>query len=399
MPFPNANWIPLAAAVLSNVREYYFRVINHLNANGYTHQRSGDGFDTFNVGGAPASSSSATGSGGVNDDAWYVGQNSLGHEVMVQITQGADVDSESLIIQWGVSPAAGFTGGSATVRATATDEGIMPANNYNVSTNNLATGRRKSFGACENSGAGEFFFAFVGDDAALPESQRSRPKGAMVLARWVSTQYSEDDAPYPYFLIQGSTTETFGATTATWGVGAYRDGGPPATTANFDTTLFPELGTVSVNTVPYDGGGLVSWPLEFRTTTPNNTFTVAATFRRKQFTDGGGITRLYEVPPEMNGVDGQNGDAVDLNTMVVPWDASVIWDDADNVLNAREYPAFPYTGGGSLSSIGQPRYRMRAFDTTLAQEVYWTAGFPDSNATQYSGPGPVNSTIATKIIP
>jgi len=51
-------------------------------------------------------------------------------------------------------------------------------------------------------------------------------------------------------------------------------------------------------------------------------------------------------------------------------------------------------GGSGPSS----QYRMRGYDTTLAQTVYWTATIVDSAAAQYSGPGPVNDIVVSKII-
>lgn len=47
-------------------------------------------------------------------------------------------------------------------------------------------------------------------------------------------------------------------------------------------------------------------------------------------------------------------------------------------------------GGGGVS------YRMRAFDTTLVQVVYWTSTLPDDS--QYAGPGPLTGLIISKIL-
>lgn len=48
--------------------------------------------------------------------------------------------------------------------------------------------------------------------------------------------------------------------------------------------------------------------------------------------------------------------------------------------------------------IPQYGYRMRAYDQTLAREVYWTTVYIDSTGAEYTGPGPLVDIIVSHVI-
>ena len=43
-------------------------------------------------------------------------------------------------------------------------------------------------------------------------------------------------------------------------------------------------------------------------------------------------------------------------------------------------------------------YRMRGYDQTLAETVYWTSNYIDSGAADYTGPGPVVDIIISHVV-
>lgn len=49
-------------------------------------------------------------------------------------------------------------------------------------------------------------------------------------------------------------------------------------------------------------------------------------------------------------------------------------------------------GGGGLE------YRMRGYDTTLTQIVFWTSDHVDSTGSDYGGPGPLTGIVVQKQI-
>lgn len=50
-------------------------------------------------------------------------------------------------------------------------------------------------------------------------------------------------------------------------------------------------------------------------------------------------------------------------------------------------------GGGAIT------YRMRAYDTTLSQVVFWNSTSIDSLGASYLGPGPLTMIVVSSIIP
>jgi len=56
------------------------------------------------------------------------------------------------------------------------------------------------------------------------------------------------------------------------------------------------------------------------------------------------------------------------------------------------------TTKGLTSSGVSFTYRMRAFDTTLAAMVYWSAGNVDASGTNYTGPGPLQDVVVQNVI-
>ena len=59
----------------------------------------------------------------------------------------------------------------------------------------------------------------------------------------------------------------------------------------------------------------------------------------------------------------------------------------------------------AFRSVAQPifdvsplSYRMRAFDTTLAANVYWRSGFIDVGGANYVGPGPIVRVVVVDVI-
>jgi hypothetical protein len=54
------------------------------------------------------------------------------------------------------------------------------------------------------------------------------------------------------------------------------------------------------------------------------------------------------------------------------------------------------SSGGGGSSI---TYRMRAYDTTLAQVVFWNSSVIDDTGVNYLGPGPLTMVVVSGIIP
>jgi hypothetical protein len=51
------------------------------------------------------------------------------------------------------------------------------------------------------------------------------------------------------------------------------------------------------------------------------------------------------------------------------------------------------SGGPSIT------YRMRAYDTTLAQVVFWNSSIIDDTGVNYLGPGPLTMVVVSGIIP
>jgi hypothetical protein len=43
-------------------------------------------------------------------------------------------------------------------------------------------------------------------------------------------------------------------------------------------------------------------------------------------------------------------------------------------------------------------YRMRAYDTTLAQSVFWGSSSIDTLGADYTGPGPLSDVVVQKVI-
>jgi hypothetical protein len=76
------------------------------------------------------------------------------------------------------------------------------------------------------------------------------------------------------------------------------------------------------------------------------------------------------------------------------------------VIDAPEgFPKWSQKGGKDAFEvpIGSPSaggvtYRMRGYDTTLTQTVFWSAPIVDSTGAYYGGPGPLTDILVQKIL-
>jgi hypothetical protein len=79
--------------------------------------------------------------------------------------------------------------------------------------------------------------------------------------------------------------------------------------------------------------------------------------------------------------------------------------DGFNIDAPAGFPKWSQKGGkiGFEIPVDQPgsgglTYRMRGYDTTLTQIVFWSSDHVDSTAADYSGPGPVIDIVVQDIL-
>lgn len=339
MPFPNANFVRLDPALVTGssfaagVRFTFFRTKEHLKANGWTIERSGDGLSAFSAVG-DVILSSAAGANGTNVTCWYVASNGDGQEIM----RRWNTETAGSHFALSYSPVDGFTGGTATTAPTATDEGVIAAN-VNRGQLNPSTLRMKHFGYVENVSPYRLAFFLVADDSSAAASQANVPKSGWGRDLWRAYGFAADDAP-----DRSVWTHNEGGGFVNWGQGvsaiwaAYTDSSPPATSANFNTFDHAEGTTVTASGgVPFDTNGIATRELVLRRGGAFPVIPPCITWRKKNLADAdSNAARVLEDEVEFGGSPGVFGDHVTLANLVIPWDRSVIWDDA-TVNSNRHY--------------------------------------------------------------
>lgn len=411
MAFPNAFFTKLAPASFAGggaddtSRQVFFREKEALKAvPGSSITRSGDGLAAFAAG--DVITSAGTGANGVNDNAWYVWRSPDGWEVCKQVTQGTGTGTATTFnTTYVVSGAAGFTGGAAAVRATATDEGIIATNVAYATFANGQTTRRSHWGYVEHVSPYRFLFMLCADDSGQVGYNQTKPWGGWMADSWLQYGLATDDAPLRmHFIQQNSVAQTFSASNNGWLMGAYADAAAPVTSANFRILSIDNvapIGTTSV--IAFDAGGFRTQPFRVRVTVGTNfVLPPPSILQLKDFTEtassqaqGG---RLLTTPTQMGG-DGvaPSADAIANDMLVYPWDNTNPYSSAVPSQTGRIYPMAPIDGADTFMQYAL-RYRMRAIDTTLVQTVYWYATSPDPNGTQYTGPGPLTDIVVADIL-
>lgn len=307
----------------SGSREYVFRILDLFHqSTGWTTQIESDGL-TRNTG--EQITGDGTGANGVNDGAYSVQQNSDGVEIMWQITAGTATNTTAnMAFTYRCSPVDGFTGGTATVAPTATDQGqIVSTQQYETLDNNqLGTTQHICIGAVE-SVAPFRFFAMILEDAS-----NGSCKGA-----WGKTDCAKstahpflDDRPdrSVYWHSAGSNSMDSTGISAF----AYFDASPPATTANFlacrATAIFYAQGNLDA-AVPYTSSGMVTTLIRWGRTTsdgaPRGCFGIGSDeFKFKMFNDGGAAQWRSSADSDPDtGSTVSRGSAFGCNDFIFKW--------------------------------------------------------------------------------
>lgn len=301
-------------------RQYFWRMIQlfHLST-GWTTIIESDGL-TRNTGDQITGDN--TGADGVNNGAYTVQRSGDGREICWQIVVGtATNDGTAFSFTYAASAADGFTGGTATVRPTATDEGvILTAQNYEAVTNTaLGSTQHICLGAVE-SVAPYRFFAMILEDTANGSCRGAFGRDEVA----TSTQFpSLDDHPdhAVYWHSNGNSMDITGFIAK-----SYYDTGPPATSANFldhrvsDASIYDGAQS-NAHTVTFDGSGLTSFPVMYRRTTavgaPRLVFGMGSNMLRfKNFNDGAATQWRSMQDDDAGGVF---GDSFGCNDFIFPW--------------------------------------------------------------------------------
>lgn len=300
-----------------------------------------------------------TGVGGVNDGAYYVLSDPAGGVEIIRVfvtnTGGGTARG------YEVSGEAGFTGGTATVEPTATDQGDVsttrPANGFY----NYTTDRGVAFGYAETVAPYRFLFITCADDSTRANHfERTR-----MLEHWAFTSRRRnifvgdlDDQQLLNYFIHGSGNgyDQFAGTVNDWFI--YEDPQPgPVTAGGFvevDWTLKTGWG---IGGTPWDNIGLVPTPFILRrlVATQRAIPPPSDLLWKNRFEAGGGGARNYAIPIEYGGLDDGNFlDFIAANNLCFFWDGvTPIWTDAVPLIN-RAYMPVTDAGPAEVPAIVAP---------------------------------------------
>lgn len=360
MAFPNANWVRLDPLALGNdgSRVAFYREFQHFLANGWTHQRSGDGSAAFSsTPASPAIAHNGTGANGVNDGAWYVVRDPTGREIERVISLGTGTGSATVATNGGVvAPStAQFTGGSATVRATSTEEGIFGSATTSVSNSDIASNTLKHLGAIETVAPYRFFFFGLRDNAALVANQRGRVKYGWYKDQMLQTDFASDSSPDRGIYCFGDTADPFATVLGGWSMFIYSDNAAPATGANFDPVIRNDsFVTAGVGAIPFDLAAFVAGDFIIRLSTGTIRSLPAHSMLKYMYASTtvlGSTGYWWALPEAFGGSLGVHGDAFSAGLLLVPWDQTTIYTGAAELFR-RAYMSAPFSSNGEVSGIG-----------------------------------------------
>jgi hypothetical protein len=314
-------------------------------------------------------------------------------------------DALEIDIRVKVSAAAGFTGGtpsaietpSATdqfaIRGNLTDAAPTYGRNWNGEDNTSlnAAGEHLVFGVVEDAAPSRFAFGFVQDFS---------PFGCRGGWLFDSTQLQQvplngltDDEPYVFYVggtfTNASPDSAFAQSEL---IGPASSGRSPFAVLGTGlwaaTEIEPFMTAASFSDIgannPFLAGAHDLTPLTVSRTSGtagSNTKGVLSMLRYIAQAETTAVrNQLYTV-------DNKIRSWIRLNNLAIPWNgtslsanwtdqrAAVLWDSVGDI----------QVGGGR----DVDRFRMRAFDTTLARIVYWDSQAPDPGGDRYTGPGPL----------
>lgn len=362
MPFPNANFqklLPVALTGANGHRLGWKSFIDHMLANGFSHVESGDGIAAFSTVTLQITNS-GLGANGVNPGAHVILRDGDGEDIQLTFVTEAGAGSGH---GYDVSPAAGFTGGTATVKGSATDQGTISNGTQNGAIT-FATTNCVAYGYCENVSPFRFFYAIAFDHAAgVSNFDRTKPDHGFFRDTFGAHSFPEDSHPNHYVYGYGAGSGAFAdAGGAPWQVHAYKDASAPATTANFEA-LRHESGTFIPNPqqagLPYDFGGRTAKALKFQfdLVTRRALPSLTSLMFKGQLDPSIGC-RTHEADTSIGGTLDTAGDAVSIGNLFHPWSPPTprinLADDftaASGIAANRLYHEQGAFGGGSAAGV------------------------------------------------
>ncbi|MHC4067434.1 MAG: hypothetical protein ACYSUI_23430 [Planctomycetota bacterium] len=385
-----------------------------LKAGGWTVLSSGDGLALFSAVG-DIITVRGTGAGGVNVLAWVRMQSHSGFEISLQQGNG-DIAGSALTngIRMKLSASAGFTGGtpSASQVPSAADEFVIrgggsdavPAQgvNWNNETNlSLDTaGEHLMIGVVEDQSPSRFVFVCLQDFS--PFGCRSGYLFDSLQLQQIPLNGLTDAEPYVFYV--GGTFTSAAPDTA---YGQSELVGP----ASSGRSPFAVLGTGSWAAIEIEPFMTFT---NFSDIGANNPFLAGAhdltplTVSRTSGTAGSNTKGVHSliryiaqaettaVRNQLYTVDNKIRSWIRANACAIPWNGtslSASWTDQREAVLWDSVGDIRVGGGRDVD-----RFRMRAFDTTLARIVYWDSQAPDPGGDRYTGPGPLTGvTLSLKV--
>lgn len=406
---------PTTMGTAAGARSFY-DLKEGLKSLGWTVASSGDGLGLYSAVG-DIITVRGNGAGGVNNRAWvlliphtpsitYAG-------ITVQITDGAVDDSVAVIdFRTKFSATAGFTGGAPDFETTpsATDELVLGGGS-----DAAPTGLTAWNGLSSNALglAGEHLVLISGDTEApsrfvaawVQDFSPFLSRGGLVVDHLQLSQI-----PYPIPNISPYTIWQPGATATSGGafaVQSMRVGtNVQDARANFDPAGPVSYRGIELEQLMLGAGTDISVPGTnvFLPTAHDLVPIFCSRNLGSPDPDGGvgvmSILRVVAQAPALAGDQNQLYTIEDadrawlrINTCAMPWDGrnvSASWNDEIPAVlwNQTVDPVF-------IGGRGVDGFRMRGFDGTLNDYVYWSAQQPDPGGARYSGPGPLSDVVVT----
>lgn len=304
-----------------------------LSGSPWTHIESGDGSTQHSTSSTPAITHGGTGVGGVNNGAYYVLQDGNGRQILKLYvdTTGAGSDYD----YW-VSGEAGFSGGNATTRPTATDEAQVDSIGGRTGLNNYTTQPGVCFGYAETVSPYKFLF-WTCRDWAGGVSNFERTRSLHMWAKSTRDRYefaSRDDQRLLDFYLMGNgdAWANSGPPQNVAHIGWYEDVDPgPVTSAGFVQGSLALAVPWGVGVTQHDGGGVVYTPMILRRSpATNRPIPGPVDLFWKGFNENGGSGRISSMPDDevLNAF-------VSVNNLGFFWDSSVsIWANASPFTSA-----------------------------------------------------------------
>lgn len=304
-----------------------------LSGSPWTHIESGDGSTQHSTSSTPAITHGGTGVGGVNNGAYYVLQDGNGRQILKLYvdTTGAGSDYD----YW-VSGEAGFSGGNATTRPTATDEAQVDSIGGRTGLNNYTTQPGVCFGYAETVSPYRFLF-WTCRDWAGGVSNFERTRSLHMWAKSSRDRYefaSRDDQRLLDFYLMGNgdAWANSGPPQNVAHIGWYEDVDPgPVTSAGFVQGSLALAVPWGVGATQHDGGGIVYTPMILRRSpATNRPIPGPVDLFWKGFNENGGSARINVMPD-----DEALYAFVSVNNLGFFWDSAVtIWTNASPVTSA-----------------------------------------------------------------